>query len=115
MMPKVFMQHFDYRRQAVGGAGGVGDDVVLRGVVFVLVHAEDDGEILVGCRRGDDDLFDGDLRWALALVASVKWPVDSTTTWAPTDDQSSLAGSRSAKTLIFLPSTAMKSSPAVMS
>src|ERR1700743_495300 len=42
-------------------------------------------------------------RWALALVASVKWPVDSTTIWAPTEDQSSLAGWRSANTLIFLP------------
>ena len=50
-------------------------------------------------------------RWALALVASVKRPVDSTTICAPTEAQSSLAGSRSAKTLIFLPSTEMKSSP----
>ena len=31
-------------------------------------------------------------RWALALVASVKWPVDSTITSAPTEAQSSLAG-----------------------
>ena len=53
-------------------------------------------------------------RWALALVASVKWPVDSMTTSAPVEDQSSLAGSRSANTLSFLPSTVMKSSPAVM-
>src|SRR5277367_4156447 len=50
-------------------------------------------------------------RWALAFSASVKKPVDSTTIWAPTEAQSSLAGSRSAKTLIFLPSTAMKSAP----
>src|SRR5271156_248104 len=53
-------------------------------------------------------------RWALALVASVKWPVDSITIWAPVEDQSSLAGSRSANTFNFLPSTEMKSSPAVM-
>jgi hypothetical protein len=51
-------------------------------------------------------------RCALALVASVKWPVDSTTICAPTEAQGSLAGSRSAQTLIFLPSTEMKSSPA---
>src|SRR5664280_3277192 len=31
-------------------------------------------------------------RWALALAASVKNPVDSTTIWAPTEAQSSLAG-----------------------
>jgi hypothetical protein len=54
-------------------------------------------------------------RWALALAASVKKPVDSTTISAPTEAQSSLAGSRSAKTLIFLPSTAMKSAPWVIS
>src|SRR6185437_12489329 len=44
-------------------------------------------------------------RWALAFSASVKKPVDSMTISAPTEAQSSLAGSRSAKTLIVLPST----------
>ena len=53
-------------------------------------------------------------RCAFALVASVKKPVDSTIS-APTEAQSSFAGSRSAKTLIFLPSIAMKSSPEVIS
>src|ERR1035437_6693537 len=37
-------------------------------------------------------------RCALALVPSVKWPVDSTTICAPTSAQGSLAGSRSAQT-----------------
>src|ERR1700722_9022545 len=54
-------------------------------------------------------------RWALAFSASVNKPVDSTTICAPTEAQSSLAGSRSAKTLIFFPSTAMKSEPWVIS
>src|ERR1700730_6379118 len=54
-------------------------------------------------------------RWAFAFSASVKKPVDSMTICAPTEAQSSLAGSRSAKTLIFLPSTAMKSAPWVIS
>ena len=49
-------------------------------------------------------------RCALALSASVKKPVDSTTISAPTEAQSSLAGSRSAKTLSFLPSMMMESS-----
>src|SRR5216683_733354 len=53
-------------------------------------------------------------RWAFAFSASVKKPVDSMTIWAPTEAQSSLAGSRSAKTLICLPSTAMKSAPWVI-
>src|SRR5581483_1068605 len=54
-------------------------------------------------------------RWALSAFASVKRPVDSTTTCAPTESQGSLAGSFSAKTLIFLPSTEMWSSPATIS
>jgi len=45
---------------------------------------------------------------ALALVASVKKPVDSTTMSAPTDGQSILAGSRSSNTVIFLPSTVIE-------
>ena len=39
--------------------------------------------------------------WALALVASVKKPVDSMTMSAPTLAQSSLAGSRSSNAAIF--------------
>lgn len=47
--------------------------------------------------------------WALAFSASVKKPVDSMTTCAPTDAQSMFPGSRSAKILISLPSTTMPS------
>lgn len=54
-------------------------------------------------------------RCALALVASVKWPVDSTTISAPVEAQSSFAGSRSANTLKVLPSTVIESSLAEMS
>jgi hypothetical protein len=53
--------------------------------------------------------FTDPCRWALALVASVKMPVDSTMICAPVEVQSSLAGSLSAKTLIDLPSTVIES------
>ena len=43
-------------------------------------------------------------RWPLAFSASVNRPVDSMTMSAPTDDHGSLAGSRSANTLMSLPS-----------
>ena len=46
-----------YRRQAVGGAGSVRDDVVRGGVVLVLVYAHDDGDVFILGRGGDDDLF----------------------------------------------------------
>src|SRR3974390_1031726 len=48
----------------------------------------------------------------LASLASVKRPVDSTTTCAPTDSQGSAAGSFSLNTLMVLPSTVMLSGPA---
>src|SRR5579872_6086054 len=47
-------------------------------------------------------------RCFLASLASVKRPVDSTTISAPTEAQSSWAGSFSANTLIFLPPTVME-------
>ena len=48
----------------------------------------------------------------LALVASVKKPVDSITTSAPTSDHFRFAGSRSANALKLLPATVMSSSVA---
>ena len=53
--------------------------------------------------------------WACALVASVKMPVDSTTTSAPTSLHGSAAGSRSSNTRIDLPSTVMSSAVATTS
>ena len=47
----------DERHEAVGGAGGVGDNVVFGGVVLAVVHAHDDGDVLVLRRGGDDDLL----------------------------------------------------------
>jgi hypothetical protein len=40
------------------------------------------------------------LRWAAAATPSVKWPVDSMTTSAPTSPQGMVAGSDCAKTLM---------------
>ncbi len=47
-------QDVDDRGQAVGRATGVGDDVVLGGVVLLVVDAHDDGDVLAFARRGDD-------------------------------------------------------------
>ena len=51
------LQHQGHRGQAVGGARGVGHDIVLGRVVLVLIHAHDDGDVLFLGRGGDDDLF----------------------------------------------------------
>src|SRR3984893_6333130 len=50
----------------------------------------------------------------LASLASVKWPVDSSTIWAPTDSQGNFAGSLSLNTLMVLLSMVMLSAPAAM-
>src|SRR5208337_3865436 len=54
-----FQNHLDDRRQAVCGATGVRDDVVLGRIVLVLVHAQHDGDVFVGGRSRDDDLLHG--------------------------------------------------------
>ena len=53
----VIMQHLDYRGQAVGRAGGVGDDGV-RFLQYAVVDAVNDGRIhVLAAGRGDDDFF----------------------------------------------------------
>src|SRR5271165_3062501 len=56
--------------------------------------------------------FSGPRRCCFASSALVNFPVDSMTTCAPTDSQSSLEGSFSAKTRMFLPSTLIESAVA---
>ena len=50
-------EYVDQRHEAVRGAGGVGNDVVFGGIVFPVIHAHDDGDVLVFRRSGDDDLL----------------------------------------------------------
>jgi hypothetical protein len=51
------VQHLGHRREPIGGAGGIGDHLVLGRVVLAFVDAEDDGDVLVLRGRGDDDLL----------------------------------------------------------
>jgi hypothetical protein len=57
MRPSVRQQHVHHRREAVGGAARVGDDVVLGGVVLLVVDAHDDGDVLTLGRCRDDHLL----------------------------------------------------------
>ena len=54
-----FMKNFGDGSEAVGGAGSVGNDVVLGGIVGLVVHAEDEGGVRAVGGRGDDDFFHG--------------------------------------------------------
>src|ERR1700734_4440301 len=65
--PEGIVENLDDRREAVGGAGGVGDDVVLGRVIFAFVDAENDGDVLVAGGGGDDDLLDGGAEVSLGL------------------------------------------------
>lgn len=55
---EVILKNFGYWCQAVGGARGVGDDVVVLRIVDFFVYAEDDGGVdFVFCWGGDDYFF----------------------------------------------------------
>src|SRR5690606_12319368 len=54
---EVLHQGLRHRRHAVGGAGGVGQDVVVGRVVLVVVDAHDDRQVLALGGGGDDDLL----------------------------------------------------------
>src|SRR5438874_3979449 len=53
---EIVVHHLGHRRQAIGSAGCVGNNVVLGGVVHAIVHAQHDGDVFVGGGRGDDHL-----------------------------------------------------------
>lgn len=60
-----FVDDLDDRCNAVGGAAGVGDDVVDGGVVEVIVAAHDDVEDVIFDGSGDDDFFDSGIEVSL--------------------------------------------------
>ena len=62
-------QHVHDRGQAVGGAGGVGHDVMIRAVVEMVVHAHHHGEILVLGWGGNNHLLRAGFDMALGLLA----------------------------------------------
>ena len=69
---EVLQQHLGEGSQAVGGAGGVRDDVVHLGVVLVVVDAHDDGDVLVLGRAGNDDLLGAGIQVLLGQLAGLE-------------------------------------------
>src|SRR5208283_1593162 len=55
---EIVLNHLGDGRETVGGARGIRDDVVLGRIVFAFVDAEDDGDVFVLRRGGDDDFLD---------------------------------------------------------
>src|SRR5258708_35951915 len=62
-----FLENFGYGSEAVGGAGSVGNDVVRRGIVGLVVHAENEGSIRAIGGSGDDDFFDRSAKMLLGV------------------------------------------------
>src|SRR5206468_11634234 len=62
-------QDVNKRGQTIGGTTGVGDDVVACGIVLVVVHAHDDGDVLRLGGGGDDDLLSARQQVAMAGVS----------------------------------------------
>src|SRR4051794_33052283 len=54
---KVLMYDLCYGSETVCRAGCIGDDVMVRRIVDVLIHTEDDRNVLTFCGGGDDDLL----------------------------------------------------------
>src|SRR5699024_4759173 len=61
------VQRLGQRGEAVGGAGGVGDDVVLLRVVAGVVHTDHEGGVLILRRGGDDHLLGAGVQVCLRL------------------------------------------------
>src|SRR5262245_47681453 len=53
----LLQQNVDDGSEAVGGAACVGNDVMLCRVVFVIIYADDDGDVVPLGRRRNKDLF----------------------------------------------------------
>ena len=100
-MPTSVVQHLGDRRQAVGRARGVRDDLVL-GRQLVVIDAVDDGEVgVVGRCRDQHPLGAGRRDAPRPCPSTVKMPVHSSAMSTPSSLCGSLAGSRSAVTLIW--------------
>src|SRR6266852_5527440 len=54
---KRFVKNLGDGSEAIGGAGGVGNDVVFRGIVELVIDAQHEGGVRPIRRRGDNHLF----------------------------------------------------------
>src|SRR5438477_6568137 len=67
--PEGFQEHFGNGREAVGGAGGIRNDVVGRGIIGLVVDAENEGGVGAIGRGGDDHFFHGSAEMLLGVNA----------------------------------------------
>ena len=54
---EVVVEHLHHGGEAVGGAGRIGDDVVIVGIVFAVVDPQHHGQVLATGGRGDNHLL----------------------------------------------------------
>src|SRR5882762_3539714 len=71
--PDPFVNHVDDWSEAICGAGGGGDEMVLVGIIQMIVHAHDDVQSALLDRRRDDHFFHAGLEVKLELLFGAKF------------------------------------------
>src|SRR6202000_1348989 len=64
---ELLVDDLDHRPQTIRGAGCVGNDVVLGGIVGFFIHAQHNGNVLVLGGSGNDDFF----HWTAQVLGRV--------------------------------------------
>ena len=105
----LIIENLGKRRQAVGGAGGIGDDVVVGRVILVVIDSEAHGEIGIGLAGAEMSTFFGSGSDVLGGAFTARRRIRSTQgrrrhSIRPREER---AGSRSAVAWILWPSTMM--------
>ena len=104
---KLVVEHLDERRETVGRARGVGDNLVAVLVVFGVDTENIGRDVVTLGRGGDDNLLGARLKVLGRAGVSMKAPVPSMTMSTPSAFHGSWSGSRLETTSIFLPSIEM--------
>src|SRR5215510_6382818 len=67
--PELIEEHLSHRSQPISGAGSVRDYVVSGRIIHFLVDTQDDGQIFLLARCGDDYFFGSSIEVKLRLVS----------------------------------------------
>ena len=65
---EVIVEHLHHGGEAIGSAGGVGDDVMVLGIVHPIINAHHQGQVLAFGRRRDNHFAGTALQMARSLI-----------------------------------------------
>ena len=64
---EVVVNYLRHWSKTVGRAGCIGDHVMLCGIVLVFIHSQNNCDVLIFCRSGDDDLLHRTMQMLLCV------------------------------------------------